>query len=85
MPLIAFVDETVLKELESDNSGNNEILFPEHEFLLSCFRINIHIEDLKKLTYVDILKMMLPLLKKSNSKEEERKATQNDINIFLKG
>lgn len=86
MPSTNFVDETVLEELEKNNSENEEkSLFPEHEFLSSCFRIGIHMEDLKMLTYVDVMKILLPFMKKANSKEKERKATQNDINVFLKG
>ena len=85
MPSTNFVDEEVLKQLsKSDLGDNEESLFPEHDFLLSCFRIFINILDLKMLTYIDVVKMFLPLYKKSN-RIEERKATQNDINIYLKG
>lgn len=55
-------------------------MFPEHEFLVTCLRIGLKIEDLKILTYVDVLKILISFF--DNDKEEEdgiRIATQEDI------
>lgn len=59
-------------------------MFPEHEFLLSCFRIGAHINDLERLTYVDVLKMFLPFSKKTKKEDKIQQATQKDINRILK-
>ena len=85
MPWIAFVDEELSKELDKIN-GNSEKestkeIFPEHEFLGSCLRIGLTISDLKELTYVDVMKILITFIggKKSNVKE----ATQRDIDKLL--
>lgn len=83
MPSTAFVDEKVFKKLEEINKeskNKKESLFPEHEFLAACLRIGLKIEDLKTLTYVDVLKIFISFF--DNDKEEEngtRMATQEDI------
>ena len=64
-------------------SGDEEdTLFPEHSFLLSCFKLGLNYNDLKYLTYLDILKMFLSL---SNSKPNNKikNATQEDIDKLL--
>lgn len=62
-------------------SGNSEkSLFPEHEFLASCLRIGLTIQDLKILTYIDVIKMFISL---TNKKEGTKKATQKDIDKLL--
>ncbi len=80
MPWTAFVDEKAFKELEKINGKGKESTFPEHEFLAACLRIGLKIEDLKTLTYVDVLKIFISFF--DNDKEEEngtRMATQEDI------
>lgn len=64
--------------------GDSEkVLFPEHHFLLACFRLGLTIQDLKFLTYVDIMKIFLSIeTKKENT--GVRKATQADIDRLLR-
>lgn len=83
MPLVAFVDETVMEELKKINTSEekNKELFPEHEFLAACLRMGLRIEDLKILTYVDVHKIFISFFN-SEEKEESgsvRQATQEDI------
>lgn len=88
MPWIAFVDEEVLKETEKMQGDSEEPLFPEHLFLLACLRLGITIQDLKILTYVDVMKIFLSMgsKKKQESIEQKnvRKATQADIDRLLR-
>lgn len=59
------------------------MLFPEHHFLLACFRLGLTIQDLKFLTYVDIMKIFLSI----ETKKEDtgvREATQADIDRLLR-
>lgn len=64
--------------------GNSEEpLFPEHHFLLACLRMGLTIQDLKILTYVDVMKIFLSIETKDASKNEIRKATQADIDRLL--
>ena len=80
MPWTAFVDEKVFDELEKIKTNNNEeSLFPEHEFLISCLRIGLRLEDLKFLTYIDVLKMFISFIGKSEKQDGTREATQEDI------
>ena len=63
------------------NSNHKEI-FPEHEFLASCLRVGLHIADLKELTYVDVMKILITFIS-DNSKALTKEATQNDIDRLL--
>ena len=83
MPLVAFVDETVIEELKKINTSESpkKEIFPEYEFLAACLRMGLRIEDLKILTYVDVYKIFISFF---NSEEKEdssgvRQATQEDI------
>lgn len=61
---------------------SEEPLFPEHYFLLACLRLGLSIQDLKILTYVDVMKIFLSIeTKKENT--GIRKATQADIDKLL--
>lgn len=62
---------------------SEEPLFPEHHFLLACLRLGLTIQDLRFLTYVDIMKIFLSI---ENKKDENkpRKATQADIDRLLR-
>lgn len=83
MPLVAFVDETVIEELKKINTleSKKKEIFPEYEFLAACLRMGLRIEDLKILTYVDVYKIFISFFN-SEEKDESgytRKATQEDI------
>ena len=83
MPQIAFVDEEVNKELKKLSSGDNqEELFPEHAFLSICIKAGISYEYLKNFTYIDIIKIILSTI--SDNKNKPHKATQKDIDEFLR-
>ena len=74
------MDEKVFKKIEKINEKGKKSIFPEHEFLAACLRMGLKIEDLKILTYVDVLKIFISFF--DNDKEEEkgtRMATQEDI------
>ena len=61
---------------------SEEVLFPEHHFLLASLRLGLTIQDLKILSYVDIVKIFLSI----ETKKEENKtrtATQADIDRLL--
>ena len=81
------MDKKVYDELEKINGNKEdeeESLFPEHEFLSTCLRMGLRIEDLKILTYVDVLKILISFIGKENKKESVtkngvREATQEDI------
>ena len=63
---------------------SDEPLFPEHHFLLACLRLGLTIQDLRFLTYVDVMKIFLSVDSKKETKENEpRKATQADIDRLL--
>ena len=80
MPSTAFVDKKVFDELEKIKTNNNEeSLFPEHEFLVSCLRMGLRLEDLKFLTYIDVLKMFISFIGKPEKQNGVREATQEDI------
>ena len=55
-------------------------MFPEHEFLASCLRVGLHISDLKELTYIDVMKILLTFI---DSKPRRKEATQKDIDMLL--
>ena len=61
---------------------SEEVLFPEHHFLLACLKVGLTIQDLSFLTYVDVMKIFLSI----DTKKEitgPRKATQSDIDRLL--
>lgn len=80
------MDNQVSKELIkiNSNSKDEKELFPEHEFLVTCLRLGLKIDDLKILTYVDVLKMFISFLGIDNKTESrERKATKEEINKLV--
>lgn len=87
MPSITFVDEEVIKELKKIVKSEEEInlKFPEHDFFATALKIGLTIEDLKELTYVDILKIFISFLQKDKDKTTNgvRKATQEEINQLV--
>ena len=64
---------------------SEEVLFPEHHFLLACLRLGLTIQDLRFLTYVDVMKIFLSIEKpkQGNKTEVGRPATQADIDRLL--
>ena len=87
MPSITFVDEEAIKELKKLVKSEEEInlKFPEHDFFATALKIGITIEDLKELTYVDILKIFISFLQKDKDKTTNgvRKSTQEEINQLV--
>lgn len=81
MPWIAFVDEELSTELKKLSSGNEEEpIFPEHSFIATCLRAGLTMKDLKSMTYVDVMKILLSFISPKSKEEENgyRKATQAD-------
>lgn len=52
------------------------MLFPEYYFIGTCLQVGLTIADLEKLTYVEVMKILLTLTEKKPSKY--KKATQSD-------
>lgn len=75
------MDKQVFEEFEKYKTTNNEeSLYPEHEFIISCLRIGLKLEDLKLLTFVDIIKLFMSYIGKPEKQEEgTRMATQEEI------
>lgn len=61
---------------------SEEPLFPEHHFLLACLRLGLTMQDLRFLTYVDVMKIFLSIETKKKD-TGVRKATQSDIDRLL--
>lgn len=61
---------------------SEEPLFPEHHFLLACLRLGLTIQDLRFLTYVDVMKIFLSIETKKKD-TGTRKASQADIDRLL--
>lgn len=83
MPLTTFVDEKIIKELSKINEDSENSIFPEHDFYLACIRLGLRIEDLRYLSYLDVLKIFVCLNKQKPKNKKERKATQADIDRLL--
>lgn len=86
MPLTAFVDKKVSDELERkfpQTNNDKENVFPEHNFLAMCLKIGLTIEDLKFLTYIDAIKILLSFCDEEITGEDEREATQEEINNLV--
>lgn len=76
-----FIDEEVIKELEKiPNNSTKANIFPEHEFLKICLDYNLSIEDLKSLTYVDIIKIFISSYTENKGEKQKifKEATQED-------
>lgn len=81
-----FTDEQVTKEFEKISSDNTQrSIFPEHEFLITCLQLKLTIQDLKILSYIDVMKMSILTLNtvKKDNCDETREATQSDIDKLL--
>ena len=75
-----FVDEDVINEYEKlPDSSNGDDTFPEHTFIAYCLRVGLSLNDLKMLSYVDVMKIILSFIDKSeNQKTNYKMATQAD-------
>lgn len=79
MPWIAFVDNELYEKINriSDNKEDSSEEYPEQEFIASCLRIGLTIEDLKEITYIEAIKILYSTIEKKKVKKV-RKATQAD-------
>ena len=65
----------------SRSNSNVEEDYPEQEFIASCLRVGLTIEDLKELTYIESMKVLYSFLEKKGT--NQRNATQADIDRLL--
>lgn len=74
-----FYDENLENELNKITSKNDEEenIFLEHNFIGNCIKFGLNINDLKILSYVDVLKILLSQINIKKSKSI-KKATQKD-------
>ena len=79
MPWIAFVDNELYEKIKKINNNGENVVeeYPEQEFIASCLRIGLTIEDLKEITYIEAMKILYSTIEKKNVKKV-RKATQAD-------
>ena len=74
----------MFEEFEKYKTNNEEEgLYPEHDFIVSCLRIGLKLEDLKLLTFIDIIKLFISYIGKPEKQEKEgtRFATQEEIQV----
>jgi hypothetical protein len=85
LPSIAFVDEETFKELSklTKNEEASESKFPEYDFFATALKIGLTTMDLKELTYIDVLKILISFLEDKKGKSNVKKATQSDIDRLL--
>lgn len=79
--LESFSDEETAQELDKiPSDSNKKSIFPEHEFLKMCLDYGLSTEDLKKLTYIDVVKLFLSsyVERKEKKTMKFREATQAD-------
>lgn len=79
--LTSFLDEETAKELEKiPNDTNKQSVFPEHEFLKMCLDCGFSIEDVRILTYIDVVKVLLTsyIERKEEKTIKFKEATQED-------
>lgn len=78
-----FYSQEVKEELEKIKVSKNEdepIIFQEHTFLNQCLNIGLNIEDMTKLSYVDICKLLIVNMNKAKNlrKPKYKIATTQD-------
>ena len=79
--LESFIDEEVVEELQKIPSSNTKTnIFPEHEFLKTCLEYGLSLEDLEKLTYIDVVKIFISSYSERNEEKTTKfkEATQAD-------
>ena len=67
-----------LKKLNESSRDDTEVLFPEHFFLSACLRLGLTLENLKILTYIDVMKIFLSTTREKKERKKVKKATQAD-------
>ncbi len=80
------MDKKVSEELERkfpQNNDDKENVFPEHDFLAMCLKIGLTIQDLKFLTYIDAIKILLSFCEEKINSDDEREATQEEIDNLV--
>ena len=79
LPQIAFVDEELSKELDKriKTKETTKEPFPEHEFIASCLRVGLSLNDLKELTYIDCMKILLSFLGEENKEKNPGRGRRN--------
>ena len=77
------MDNELYEKIEkiSRSNSNTEEDYPEQEFIASCLRVGLTIEDLKELTYIESMKVLYSFLEKKGT--NQRNATQADIDRLL--
>ena len=73
MPWIPFVNDKLNEELTKLKGENEKSAFPEHEFLATCIKFGFTIQDLKQLTYVEVMKTLYTQIE-----TKTKRATQKD-------
>lgn len=78
-----FYSQEVKEELDKIKVSKNEdepIIFQEHTFLNQCLNIGLNIEDMTKLSYVDICKLLIVNMNKATNlrKPKYKIATTQD-------
>ena len=80
---LCFINIEVRKEIEKrlkdDNNEEKKEKFSEHEFISLCLKMHISISELKLITYVDVLKILVSFLPETVEKNGTRMATQEEI------
>lgn len=80
---LCFINIEVRKEIEKrQKKANNEEKkekFSEHAFISLCLKMNISISELKIITYVDFLKILVSFLPEIAEENGTRMATQEEI------
>ena len=74
MRLVHFFDNELIEELNRHKSQGGEVLSEEHNFIATCLKIGLTIQDLKELEYKDVAKIILCYFDDGKT----RKATQSD-------
>lgn len=60
-------------ELSKLKGENKTSVFPEHEFLATCIKFGFTIQDLKQLTYIEVMKTLYTQIE-----TKTKRATQKD-------
>lgn len=58
--------------------------YEDWRFLACCLSIGLSLDDLEKLQYKDVAKIMFVLSEDNKDTKKERQATQQDINRLLR-
>lgn len=83
MPQTAFVDEELKKMYSKVGKKKTPDEYEDWRFLACCLTIGLSLDDLEKLQYKDVAKLLY-VLSEENKPKKERIATQQDINRLLK-